>query len=142
MIDEKKIWKMVESVFEANDYAYNMSEVSESDWDISLWDEEQMKDAIEKGIRCGIQEFINSLWHDKDGSPSGRDRRTAWCLVEVETTSLSHSRKLLYVTARRLRGNWDQSAFSFLDEDPRVVCYEMKRWCYLSDLLPKEGGEK
>ena len=96
---------------------------------------------FKEGAEWAQKEFVKSLWHDKDGSPSGRDRRTAWCLVEVETTSLSHSRKLLYVTARRLRGNWDQSAFSFLDEDPRVVCYEIKRWCYLSDLLPKEGGE-
>ena len=70
MIDEKKIWEMVESVFEANDYAYNMSEVSESDWDISLWDEEQMKDAIEKGIRCGIQEFVKSYTF-ADGSVFG-----------------------------------------------------------------------
>ena len=70
MIDEKKIWEMVESVFEDNDYAYNMSEVSESDWDISLWDEEQMKDAIEKGIRCGIQEFVKSYTF-ADGSVFG-----------------------------------------------------------------------
>ena len=51
MIDEKKIWDMVDNVFKANNYARNISEVSDADWETPLWDEEQMKDAIEKGIR-------------------------------------------------------------------------------------------
>ena len=70
MIDEKKIWEMAGDVFDANNYIYDFSEVAEYDWETPLWDEEQMKDAIEKGIRCGIQEFVKSYTF-ADGSVFG-----------------------------------------------------------------------
>ena len=120
MIDEKKIWEMVESVFEDNDYAYNMSEVSESDWDISLWDEEQMKDAIEKGIRCGIQEFVKSLWHDASEEPEDN--------TEILVVSSDED---IFPIFHNTGVDWQLYA----------KCNAMERWCYLSDLLPKKGGE-
>ena len=131
MIDEKKIWKMVESVFEANDYAYNMSEVSESDWDISLWDEEQMKDAIEKGIRCGIQEFVNSLWHDASEEPEDHTD-----IVYIDEKGDVWREYDYY--ADNYDDAFHKGWLSFVNNGVlRVI-----KWCYLSDILPKEGGEK
>ena len=131
MIDEKKIWEMVESVFEANDYAYNMSEVSESDWDISLWDEEQMKDAIEKGIRCGIQEFINSLWHDASEEPEDHTD-----IVYIDEKGDVWREYDYY--ADNYDDAFHKGWLSFVNNGVlRVI-----KWCYLSDILPKEGGEK
>ena len=131
MIDEKKIWKMVESVFEANDYAHNMSEVSESDWDISLWDEEQMKDAIEKGIRCGIQEFVNSLWHDASEEPEDHTD-----IVYIDEKGDVWREYDYY--ADNYDDAFHKGWLSFVNNGVlRVI-----KWCYLSDILPKEGGEK
>lgn len=55
--DDIKIANMADEVFEANDYVNNISEVSDSDWETPLWDKEKMLDAIENGIKRGLQEF-------------------------------------------------------------------------------------
>ena len=129
MIDEEKIWDMVDNVFKANDYARNISEVSDYDWETPLWDEEQMKDAIEKGIRCGIQEFIKSLWHDASEEPKQHKMIVA---ITGGTDSLTNFDAEVYNFPFKMsKGDW----VDLVDQDGIV------RWCYLSDLLPKEGGE-
>ncbi len=128
MIDDSKIRGMVDDVFKANDYAYNYSEVSESDWDTPLWDEEQMKDAIEKGIRCGIQEFVKSLWHDATEEPD----------VKLDAWLIMQTGKDLYETVKY--GGYNEDGGQAWQQQAKKG--NILRWCYLSDLLPKEGGKK
>ena len=121
---------MVESVFEANDYAYNNSEVSESDWETPLWDEEQMKDAIEKGIRCGIQEFVKSLWHDASEEPEDHTD-----IVYIDEKGDVWREYDYY--ADNYDDAFHKGWLSFVNNGVlRII-----KWCYLSDILPKEGGE-
>lgn len=120
MIDENKIWEMVDDVFDANNYIHDFSEMSDYDWETPLWDEEQMKDAIEKGIRCGIQEFIKSLWHDASEEP---EDATHILVISDE-------------------GNFPIFHNAGVDWQLYAKRNAIERWCYLSDLLPKEGGEK
>lgn len=124
MIDDSKIWGMVDDVFEANDYVHNISEVSESDWESPLWDEEQMKDAIEKGIRCGIQEFIKSLWHDTTEEPEEGKK----CIGHYKCTSLDAITFELPI------------AYNTWNEYVRYST--LKKWCYADDIMPREGGKK
>ena len=124
MIDDSKIWGMVDDVFEANDYAHNISEVSDSDWESPLWDEEQMKDAIEKGIRCGIQEFIKSLWHDAAEEPEEGKK----CIGHYKCTSLDAITFELPI------------AYNTWNEYVRYST--LKKWCYADDIMPREGGKK
>ena len=114
---------MVDDVFDANNYIHDFSEVSDADWETPLWDEKQMKDAIEKGIRCGIQEFVKSLWHDASEEP---DRKSS-CIGRYKCFSD-------FVTFRYPIGSSSWKDY--------VRYSTLHKWCYLSDLLPKEGGEK
>ena len=124
MIDEKKIWEMVDSVFDANNYIHDFSEVSDADWETPLWDEEQMKDAIEKGIRCGIQEFVKSLWHDASEKPEEGKK----CIGRYKCIPLDAISFKLPIAGT----TWDEYIhYSSLD-----------KWCYADDIMPKEGGEK
>lgn len=119
MIDEKKINQAVEEYLEEEGY------------------KPYIEQAFQDGINWAQKEFINSLWHDGDENPSGCGKHIAKCLAEVEVERLPHRRELFYVITRRLYGTWDPSDFDFIEDDPLVECYRIKRWCYLSDLLPK-----
>ena len=131
MIDEKKIWEMAGDVFDANNYIYDFSEVAEYDWETPLWDEEQMKDAIEKGIRCGIQEFVKSLWHDASEEPEDHTD-----IVYVNENGSVWSEYDYY--ADNYDDAFHKGWLSFVNNGVlRVI-----KWCYLSDILPKEGGEE
>ena len=77
---------------------------------------------FKEGALWAQREFINSLWHDASEEP---DRKSS-CIGRYKCFSD-------FVTFRYPIGSssWkDYVRFSTLH-----------KWCYLSDLLPKEGGE-
>ena len=115
-INEQKLATLIDKVFEDGDYEANFSDVSEADWDILLWDKDQMKDAIKNGILYGIVEFVNFLWHDATEEPKNA---THILVISDEGNFL-----LFYNTGV----NWQLYAKR----------NTIKRWCYFSDLLSKE----
>ena len=130
-INEQKLATLVDKVFEDGDYEANFSDVSEADWDILLWDKDQMKDAIKNGILYGIVEFVNFLWHDASEEPEDHTD-----IVYIDEKGDVWREYDYY--ADNYDDAFHKGWLSFVNNGVlRVI-----KWCYLSDILPKEGGEK
>lgn len=81
-----------------------------------------------KGAYFGIDEFKKSLWHDASEEP----KKGELCLVYG---------RYVYEGVSRM----DYVAYTWLEDCdyvPQGDNYTIIRWCYLSDILPKEGGER
>lgn len=81
------------------------------------------------GFVCGAQwaqaEFVNSLWHDASEEPK---------------------KEGVYILMRHTDGSCECFRYTgFCDvtwEEERKRLKWWDKWCYLSDILPKEGGEE
>lgn len=80
-----------------------------------LWSSENtLRVFTERCIKTAIQEFLKDLWHDASEVPENRA-----LLVELKI------------------GKYIISMYS---QEVKLFC---KKWCYLSDILPKQkGGSK
>lgn len=87
--------------------------------------------AFFRGAKWALQEFKKSLWHDAKEEP----RKYALCLVYAKFTYEGHVPFEEYVTSVYTPLGWTEDYF------PQGYDYTIIRWCYLSDLLPKGGGQ-
>ena len=82
------------------------------------------------GAQWAQQEFVKSLWHD--ASEEAKDHTD---IVYIDEKGNVWSEFDYYA------GNYDDAFhkgwLSFISNGIQVI-----KWCYLSDLLPKEGGEE
>ena len=76
-------------------------------------------EAFEQGVNWAIQQFLKDLWHPISEKP----RRNATFLAQI--------RDRIFETFS------DSAEWKFLIKGCNVT-----RWCYIDDLLPKEGGKK
>lgn len=79
-------------------------------------------DGFEEGVRWAQEELLKSLWHSARKKP----KKHVSVLVEMQ-----HGSSSLYILDRN-HGDWEVSV-----ENCRYI-----KWCYLDDILPKEGGER
>ncbi len=90
------------------------------------WNHEEEQFACMDGFRVGVgwaqQEFIKSLWHDVSDEP--KDGAISVLMGE-------EGNAITYVI------DSDYSSWKEV-----VETLDITKWCYLSDILPKEGGEK
>ena len=86
--------------------------------------------SFQDGAEWAQQEFVKSLWHD--ASEEAKDHTD---IVYIDEKGNVWSEFDYYA------GNYDDAFhkgwLSFISNGIQVI-----KWCYLSDLLPKEGGEK
>ena len=92
------------------------------------------RQAFIDGAQWVQQEFIKDLWHGAKKKP----REWEDCLVELETyrntCRTSYNRTATrYAVAYMRCSQWDESNFPTQN-------YDIRRWCYVKDLLP--DGEK
>lgn len=78
------------------------------------------------GFKAGVQwaqeEFVNSLWHDASEEPEngatvliiGKDNESSTILIDTD----------------------------YPDWENEVKIWQITKWLYLDDILPKEGGEE
>ena len=89
-----------------------------------------IEQAFKDGAEWAQQEFVKSLWHD--ASEEAKDHTD---IVYIDEKGNVWSEFDYYA------GNYDDAFhkgwLSFISNGIQVI-----KWCYLSDLLPKEGGEK
>ena len=113
MIDDKKI---EEAAFDFNDG--------------ELTSDKLIRAAFRCGAKWAINKFIKDLWHTIDENPKKYHK----CLVEVMYhRPLNMTDEIDYVTSHLTNFGWDESSFKRSD-------YTIKRWIYIDDLFPKEGG--
>ena len=73
-------------------------------------------EAFRKGANWAINEFLKDLWHSADEEPE------KFRIILYTGGSIN--------TAMLIRNNWNT----------KVCLLEIKKWCYIDDLFPKEGG--
>ncbi len=125
MIDEKKIEEAAEDIYEEQFSGYHQYFVSEDDHS-PLFEEHDIRCAVTLGIKWAQQEFVKSLWHDASEEP----KKFIQIVIEIKNEKFTEC-----IALRRTDDymyNWEYSC--------QVL--DISRWFYLSDILPKEGGEK
>jgi hypothetical protein len=116
MIDDKKIKEAANKHIETEYARYNSGEVEEEM--ICL----RGKDSFKTGAKWAINEFLKDLWHPASEEPEIKDVNIAY----LDKYGLLEA---LYFERSPIE-NWDE----------KVSIYQIDKWTYLSDLLPKEGG--
>lgn len=87
---------------------------------------------------AGVEWFKKALWHDVSEKPNTGSA----CLLEVEIEAAEELGNTIdYVESwYDAKSSWSVDYLSVLDDAPGVT-YDIKKWCYIEDLLPK-GGDK
>ena len=129
MIDDKKIEAAANKHIETEYARYNSGEVEEEM--ICL----RGKDSFKEGAKWAINEFLKNLWHPASEMPD----KNRTCLVRV----VYHPNHGMFQDEERI----EQSSFhdfGWYDYDFKYIGtnYDIISWLYISDLLPKEGGEQ
>ena len=98
-------------------------------------EEEGYKPYIEQAFKDGAEwaqrEFVKSLWHKASEKPE----KFKPCLVYGVFTYEDKEPIADYFTTTYTSYGWTEDYF------PRDYDGVIKRWCYIDDILPKEGGE-
>ena len=82
----------------------------------TLDDHPFIAEAFRQGANWAINEFLKDLWHSADEEPE------KFRIILYTGGSIN--------TAMLIRNNWNT----------KVCLLEIKKWCYIDDLFPKEGG--
>ena len=122
MIDDKKIEAAKEEIYEDRFMLNGEEIVFDNDAKEEMFYKEDIIEAIGLGAKCGINEFLKNLWHQKDEEPEGYDE---WILLHYSALnyySLSQVKDFKY---------WKE----FVERAP------IENWLYIDDLFQKEGCE-
>lgn len=124
----KKIEEAANKHIETEYARYNSGEVEEEM--ICL----RGKDSFKEGAEWAISEFLTRLWHPASEEPDVR-HKTIICLYEDGDIRQDYDVYDEAITHDTFLGigkfNWNDYAEN----------EEIKKWCYATDLLPKEEGE-
>lgn len=127
MINDKKTEDAKDEIFE-DKFLLNGTEVifnDEDEYKEEMYDSGQIKEAIGLGAKWAINEFLKDLWHDiyKERIPPHK-------MVLVEYT---------------FEGGFHYKSLRLPDDNCWVKSFvqekRVRRWLYIDDLFPKEGGE-
>ena len=129
VFDDKKIEAAANKHIETEYARYNSGEVEEEM--ICL----RGKDSFKAGANWMQEEFLKDLWHPASEMPD----KNRTCLVRV----VYHPNHGMFQDEERI----EQSSFhdfGWYDYDFKYIGtnYDIISWLYISDLLPKEGGEQ
>ena len=118
MIDEKKIQEAAAKCYE-DKYHFNYAATLADDDSTPLFEEGDIKNSF----ICGINWFKQSIWHDASEVPE-EDKIV---ITEYEDCAgVSYE-----IDCNDGVNDWGEN----------VKNYNIKRWCCISDLLPKGGEE-
>ena len=74
------------------------------------------------GANWAINEFLKDLWHSADEEPE-KFRKILYTGGSIDTTD---------TTMLIINNSWNT----------KVYLLKIKKWCYIDDLFPKEGGKE
>lgn len=134
MIDDKKIEAAKEEIYEDRFLLNGEEIVFNNDEKEEMFYEGDIKEAIGLGAKWAINELLTNLWHPASEEPDVR-HKTIICLYEDGDIRQDYDVYDEATRHDRILGigkfNWNDYAES----------EEIEKWCYETDLFPKEGGE-
>lgn len=122
MVDDKKIEEAKDNIFNKHFLKNNEGMICIDHISEPVYLDYQIRQAIELGAKWAINEFLKDLWHPTGEAPK-RGRLT---IVENDGQIGRH-----YTIQINDYYSWENFAKGA----------NITRWLYISDLLPKEGGE-
>ncbi len=114
MIDEKKINQATEKYLKENGYKLYIEK------------------AFQDGAQWMQQEFVKSLWHDARERP----QKGVLCLLHVILSFEKEDPIESFITGKYTSHGWIAVDFYL------CYAYTLRGWCYVDDILPKEGSEE
>ena len=135
MIGDKKIESAKEEIYEDKFLGCGeMVEAFKDEDEMEMFDKEDIKEAIGLGARWAVNELLKDLWHPASEEPDVR-HKTIICLYDDGDIHQDYDVYDEAITHDTFLGigkfNWNDYAEN----------EEIKKWCYATDLLPKEEGE-
>ena len=127
MIDNNKIEKAKEKIFEKHFCNQNEEFVCIDHIKEPVYLDYQIKQALELGAKWAINELLKDLWHSASEEP----REFAEVLAESKITESIKT----YISFKKndaLFKNWDAYSSGA----------NITRWLYIDDLFLREGGEQ
>ena len=119
MIDEKKIEVAAAYYAEVNTISV------EDQWGDMIIDTEELSEAYKEGAHWAINEFLKDLWHPDSDKPVMSEH--GMILVELND-----------ITAYKYSLWRSTTTYECLCNNKGYI----RRWLYVDELFPKEGGEK
>lgn len=80
------------------------------------------KDAFMDGAKWAINKLLKDLWHPANEEPK-KFRKILYTGGSIDTTD---------TTMLIINNSWNT----------KVYLLKIKKWCYIDDLFPKEGGDQ
>lgn len=122
MIDDKKIESAKEEIYEDKFLGCGeMVEAFANEDEKEMFDKEDIKEAIGLGAKWAINELLKNLWHPASEEPENKD-------VDIAYLDKHCSLEVLFCERIPIE-NWEEE----------VSIYQIDKWCYKEDLLPKKG---
>ena len=135
MIDERRIEEAKEEIYEDKFLNNGTDVVFDNDDKEEMYYKEDIKEAIGLGAKWAINELLKDLWHPASEVP--RNDYTDILVVCKEP-----QRPIVLFPEDILDGTPDDIA-SYNDMWMHLCdVYRITKYCYIGDLLPKEGGEQ
>ena len=126
MIDDKKIETAKEEIYEDKFLGCGeMVEAFEDEDKMEMFDKEDIKEAFKSGAKWMQEEFLKDLWHPNTEEP---DKSKS----DIITLGFDNDAYLQFKESVL----WNEESWRHSISRCQII-----KWAYLSDILPKEGGE-
>ncbi len=127
MIDDKKIKTAKEEIYEDKFLGCGeMVEAFKDEDEKEMFDKEDIKEAIGLGAKWAINEFLKNLWHTNTEEP---DKSKG----DIITLGFDNDAYLQFKESVL----WNEESWRHSISRCQII-----KWAYLSDILPKEGGNQ
>lgn len=126
MIDERRIEEAKEEIYEDKFLNNGTDVVFDNDDKEEMFYKEDIKEAISLGAKWMQEELLKDLWHSNTEEPD-KSKSDIITLGFDNDAYLQFKESIL----------WRQESWRHSISRCQII-----KWAYLSDILPKEGGEK
>lgn len=138
MIDDKKIKAAANKHIETEYARYNSGKLRKN----------MGKDSFKEGAKWAINEFLNDLWHPASEEPKASPHDEYGFVhtedvVQLIVVTRNDETKFMYSTHQEEYDGDKEGYWLLYDEDANEYDPsegDIKKWAYLDDLFPKEGG--
>ena len=127
MIDKEKIESAKEKIYEDKFLGCGeMVEAFKDEDEMEMFDKEDIKEAIGLGAEWAINELLKDLWHPNTEEPEKSKS-------DIITLGFDNYAYLMFKESIL----WNEESWRHSISRCQII-----KWAYLSDILPKEGGEQ